>query len=359
MIDRYNTLISVFVYVIETYFLQQIKTPHMTRIGLLMILFLFNCSFLKAQQVSDSSGLPVGVDSLKVDSSAVDVLHKAVDAAPIADATSATKKRSYLMAGLSYMNDNVYLGRKDSVVLPYLTFDLGYYFKSGFFIDGAVNYLASSSQSRIDAVSISGGYSFTSKNYSGEASASKYFYSSQSTNIKSTVKSSVSYFNSYDFGFITPTLTAFLDFGKKTDVGGIFGLEHTFYALDDKLDFTPTFNVNVSTLNFYNNYYKTKRYTTTRKNKAPVTGVAKITGIVQNASTLKVLDYELSLPVEYQLGKFALNVNPVYAFPLNPSVVQVTTTKANNTSTSKLVTEKIENTFFITVGVTYKFGKKL
>ena len=187
-----------------------------------------------------------------------------VDSANTTDSSS-IKKKSYFMAGLSYMNDNVYLGRKDSVVLPYLTFDLGYYFKSGFFIDGSVNYLASSSQDRIDAVNISGGYSFTSKKYSGEASVSKYFYSSQSTNIKSTVKSSVSYFNSYDFGFITPTLTAFLDFGNKTDVGGLFGLEHTFYGLDDKLDFTPTFTVNVSTLNFYNNYYKTRRYTIKRE----------------------------------------------------------------------------------------------
>lgn len=328
-----------------------------TRIILIAGFFVFCCGSLKAQQVTDSSAHP-----LPGDSTFADTLHKAADSAQAAnpihavDSVPGTKKKSYAMAGLNYLNDNVYLGRKDSVRLPYVTFNIGYYFKSGFFIDGSVNYLASS-DSRIDAVNFDAGYSFTANKYSGEATFSKYFYSSQSTNVKSTVKSSLSYFNSYDFGFITPTFTASLNFGNKTDVGGTLGLEHTFYALNDNFDITPTFTANASTQNYYNNYYKTKRYTIKRKNKAPVTGVASVTGIVENASELKVLDYEASLPVDYVAGKFTFSANPVYAFPINPSIVQVTTTKANNTSTTRINTEKINNTFFLTVGVTYKFKK--
>jgi hypothetical protein len=328
-----------------------------TRIILITGLFTSCCIVLKAQQVKDSSARPSLADSTMSDTlyKAVDSTHS-FDTIHSADSVSAVKKKSYLMAGLSYMNDNVYLGRKDSVRLPYLIFNLGYYFKSGFFIDGSVNYLASS-DNRIDGVNFDAGYSFTANKYSGEATFSKYFYSSQSTNVKSAVKSSLSYFNSYDFGFITPTFTAFLNFGDKTDVGGMLGLEHTFYALDDKLDITPTFTVNASTQNYYNNYYKTRRYSIKRKNKAPVTGIAKITGIVENASELKVLDYEASLPIDYVAGKFTFSANPVYTFPINPSIVQITTTKANNTSTTHINTEKIKNAFFITVGVTYKFKK--
>ncbi|MEP6949555.1 MAG: hypothetical protein ABI863_09795 [Ginsengibacter sp.] len=328
-----------------------------TRIPLITGLFISHCSILKAQQVPDTSA-----HHLLADSTMSDSLYKTVDSAQAvvamypADSVLVIKKKSYLMAGLSYMNNNVYLGRKDSARLPYLTFTLGYYFKSGFFIDGSLNYLASS-DSRIDGVNFDAGYSFTAGKYSGEAAFSKYFYSSQSTNVKSAVKSSLSYFNSYDFGFITPTFTAFLNFGDKTDFGGILGLEHTFYALDDKLDVTPTFTANASTQNYYNNYYKTRRYTIKRKNKAPVTGVANVTGIVEDASHLKVLDYEASLPIDYTAGRFIFSANPVYAFPVNPSIVQVTTTKANNTSTTRTNTEKIKNTFFITVGVTYKFKK--
>lgn len=311
---------------------------------------------LLAQQVGDSSGRRTLDSTLSATSSAAADSIPAVDSARTPDSTSLHKKKSYAMAGLSYLNDNVYLGRKDTVRLPYLTFTIAYYHKSGFFIDGDVNYLASS-DSRIDAVDFDAGYSFTANKYSGEATFSKYFYSSQSTNVKSAVKSSLSYFNSYDFGCIMPTFTAFLNFANKTDIGGILGLEHTFYAIDDKLDITPTFTANASTQNYYNNYYKTRRYTIKRKKKAPVTGVASITGVVENASDLKVLDYEASIPVDFQVGKFTFSANPVYAFPVNPSLVQVTTIKANNTSTTRVNTEKIKNTFFVTLGLTYKFKK--
>ena len=329
----------------------------LARIILITGLFPLCCTVLKAQQATDSSG-----HTSLADSTVADTLYKAVDPAQAVDViqrvdlSPSTKKKTYLAAELSYMNDNVYLGRKDSARLPYLTLDLGYHFKSGFFIDASVNYLASS-DSRIEAVNFEGGYSFTSRKYSGEATFTKYFYSSKSTNVKSEVKSSLSYFNSYDFGFITPTFTAFLNFGSKTDVGGTLGLEHTFYALDDRFDITPTFTANASTQNYYNNYYKTRRYTIKRKNKPPVTGIANVTGRVENASQFKVLDYEASLPIDYQAGKFTFSANPVYAFPVNPSIVQVTTTRANNTSTTRFNTEKTENTFFITLGVSYKFEK--
>jgi hypothetical protein len=349
-----------------------------TRIILFTGVFTFYCGMLKAQQVTDSLKSTVSVDSTiiidstnKVDTTVAidslssdtshevssDALHKVEDVTKAADSLKEDIKKSYFMVGLSYLNNNVYLGRKDSTVLPYLTFNAGYYFKSGFFIDGSINYLASSAANRIDAVDFDGGYSFTANNYSGQATVSKYFYSSQSTNVKSNVTTSVSYFNSYDLGFITPTFTAALNFGTKTDVAGTLGMEHTFFAMDDNLAITPAFTVNASTQNYYNNYYKTRRYTIKRKNKTPQTGVAKITGVVENASDFKILDYEISLPIDYTTGKFSFNINPVYALPINPSKVQITTTKANNVSTTRVTTEKIENNFFITVGATYKFGK--
>ena len=42
--------------------------------------------------------------------------------------------RSYFAAGISYLTNSVYNGRKDSLSTPYLTPTLGYYDKSGFFI---------------------------------------------------------------------------------------------------------------------------------------------------------------------------------------------------------------------------------
>lgn len=347
-----NTIICFIVRLIKNFKPPNMKT--LSRLSLLIFCFFFYPGVLTAQQNTDSSRLSVTGDSSLV----IDSLSKQGEQSAQTDNSSDHRhEKSYFKAGLSYMNDNVYLGRKDSVALPYITPLFGYYHKSGLFVEGSVGYLKSASQSRIDVVSLEGGYTFSAGNYDGEITASKFFYSSQSTSVKSDVKSSLAYFNEFDFGFITPTFTATLNFGNKTDIGGQFGLEHTFYAIDDKMDFTPTFTGNASTQNYYNNYYKNRRYTIKRKGKPPVAGIAAVSGTLLDASSFKVLDYEISLPINYKLGKFTFNFAPVYAIPVHPAQVEVTTTLANNSSSTKIHTEKIENDFFGTIGFTYKFGK--
>src|SRR5450631_2589356 len=332
--------------------IKKFLTPKMitfTRITLLICVFVFSCVITKAQHTNDSTVKTNSIDTAAVIDSLLKELQK--------EGLLLVPKKSYLAAGLSFLNNNVYLGRKDSVNIPYITPDMAYYFKSGFYIESSLSYVISFAQNRIDAGTFSGGYNFISKNYIGEVTASKFFYSSQSTNVKSEVKGSLDYYNSYNFGFITPTVTATLDFGTKTDIVGEFGIEHSFGAFKDKLYITPTLTANASTQNYYNNYYRKRRYTIKRKGKPPIIGIAKVTGIVEDASTFKLLDYEISVPFEYQTGKFIFTFNPVYAIPVNPAIVQITTVKQNNTSTTRTAIEKIGNTFYGTVGVIYKFGK--
>jgi len=52
-------------------------------------------------------------------------------------AKTAVPKKSYFSATVSFLSNSVYNGRKDSVATPYLTPMLGYYDKSGFFIDAS------------------------------------------------------------------------------------------------------------------------------------------------------------------------------------------------------------------------------
>lgn len=49
------------------------------------------------------------------------------------------EKESYFKADLNYLNDLVYLGRRDSIAVPYLTATIGYYHKSGFYLTGALS----------------------------------------------------------------------------------------------------------------------------------------------------------------------------------------------------------------------------
>ena len=127
-----------------------------TRITLICV-FVFSCVVTKAQQTNDSTVKTVTIDSAAVIDSLLKDLQK--------DGLLLVPKKSYLAAGLSFLNNNVYLGRKDSINIPYITPDLAYYFKSGFYLEGSLSYVISSSQNRIDAVIFSGGYNFISKIY--------------------------------------------------------------------------------------------------------------------------------------------------------------------------------------------------
>src|SRR2546423_10775807 len=148
------------------------------------------------------------------------------------------KDNSYFKVGLSYLSDNVYLGRKDSVAIPYLTPSLGYYHKSGLFITASGSYL--STESRMDAVTIEAGYSFSKNKLDGEFSVGKDFYSNQSYSVKSEMQGDASAFLGYDLGFIKPSVTGTLSFGTTTDYAATLGVEHAFTTSDEKLDITPS-----------------------------------------------------------------------------------------------------------------------
>lgn len=75
-----------------------------------------------------------------------------------------TEKRSHWVVGTTYQSNDVYLGRKDSVSIPYITPSIGYHDKSGLFITGSVSYLPGNNANRIDVATIEGGYSYTSDN---------------------------------------------------------------------------------------------------------------------------------------------------------------------------------------------------
>jgi hypothetical protein len=263
--------------------------------------------------------------------------------------------KSHFEAGISFQSNDVYLGRKDSAVLPYYIPEITFYHKSGLYATASLNYLKNETDSRIDLVTLEAGYIFNTGNYDGQFSASKYFYNSQSTSITSEIKGSFAYQNSYQLGFIRPTLTLTLNVGSRLDFAGLFGLEHTFYMLEDKLDFTPTFAFSGSTQNYYNDYYRKRAYTIKRKGQPAQTGIASITGTVINASEFKILDYEPTLPINYKIGKCAINFSPTYSIPVHPATIAVQSVRDDGTIINRTRLEKIDNTFYWTLGVMFMF----
>ena len=264
---------------------------------------------------------------------------------------SSEPDKSYFEAGLSYLSNNVYLGRHDSLKIPYLTPSFNYYNKSGFYAGTSLSYLTSAGNSRVDLVEIEAGYAFTKNKLSGIISADKDFYNSQSKNVRAETKGSLNATLSYDLGFIKPSLQSGIVFSSTDDYYASFGLDHSFFFDDDNFEITPTFLINASTQNYYNSYLIKRKYKTKKKNQT----VTSTKAYLPNTSQFKIMDYEFSVPLDYSLGKFIFDITPTASLPVNPNVVTTTVTAASGTSVTRTKAEKLSSIFFWSAGITYSF----
>ncbi|HET7114921.1 MAG TPA: hypothetical protein VFI29_00420 [Hanamia sp.] len=261
--------------------------------------------------------------------------------------------KSYFEAGLSYLSNNVYSGRHDSLRIPYLTPSFNYYNKSGFYAGTSLSYMTSAGNRRVDLVEIEAGYAFTKNKFSGIISAEKDFYNSQSKNVRAETKGSLNGTFSYDFGFIKPLLQGGIVFNTRDDYYAAFGLGHSFFFADDNLEVNPSLLINAGTQNYYNSYYTKRKFATKRKDQ---TGSGTtIKAYLPNVSNFKIMDYEFSLPVDYSLGKFVFDITPTEAFPVNPNVVELTVTPPSGIPVSRTKIENLNNIFFFSAGITYSF----
>ncbi len=271
------------------------------------------------------------------------------------EAQDSTKNKtsSYLEAGTNYLSNNVYLGRHDSLRIPYLTPSLNYYNKSGFYASGSLSYLTSAADSRIDLVEIDAGYSYVKNKFSAQLSAERDFYNSQSKNVKAETKGSLNASVSYDWIFVKPLLEGGIVFNDKNDYYAAFGLSHAFFFDHDNFEIDPSFLINASTQNYYNAYYSQRKYKVKRKNGTVSMNSTK--AYLPNTSQFKILDYEISAPVYYALGNFIIDFTPTESIPVNPNVAVVTVTPSSGNAVTKYKTEKLSSIFYWSAGITYSF----
>jgi hypothetical protein len=274
---------------------------------------------------------------------------------PGAKAQDSTKSnepdKSYFETGLSYLSNDVYLGRQDSLKIPYLTPSFNYYNKSGWYAGASLSYLASAGNSRADLVEIEAGYAFTMNKFSGILSAEKDFYNNQSKNVKAETKGSLNATLSYDFGFIKPVAQGGIAFNTTDDYYAAFGIGHSFFFMDDNFEINPSFLINAGTQNYYNSYYAKRKFKTKKKNQA----IPSIKAYLPNASEFKIMDYEFSMPVDYSWGKFIFDITPALSLPVNPNVIVITVTQPSGSSATREKTESLSNIFFWSAGITYTF----
>lgn len=301
--------------------------------------------------------LPVSYSYAQTDTLKNDTLKATT---PKAD-TLEEESKSFLKIGVSYLNNSVYLGRPDTVTTPVITPKISYTFKSGIYLLGALDYITNRKNNPIDNGSVEAGYthSFTD-NLEFGASFTKLFYSNASTRVSSSISGILNTYVDYTIAnIITPSISISYNFNKggygndlilNPSVSHDFEIESLF-GDDDKLTITPQAGLNAGSQNYYAAYL-VKKGRLTKKGTAAAT--AAVNAYNTSLAEFKLLDYEVSMPVEYKTGCFIFNFTPTYAFAQN-SLPQ-------NTAAEKLITQNVERSapykpsiFYFEVGLTLKF----
>ncbi|MBX9734782.1 MAG: hypothetical protein K2X37_12030 [Chitinophagaceae bacterium] len=263
---------------------------------------------------------------------------------------------SYFKAGGGYLTNSVFNGRADSATIPYITPSLGYFDKSGFYVNALSGYLKSAATSRFDFFSIETGYDKeVAKNLTVSLYASKDFYNSQSENVRSDIKGSASVGLSYGVGPIVLSATPnFVFTSAATDIffsGGI-SAPISWEVKNNEWSLTPALNMNFGTQNYHEEYIKSRKNRGTRRVAGTTTTVEAV-----NPSVYKLQVIELSVPLSYETSTFIFSINPSFAVPYNAATYK-TTVKAIGGTGNGIVnyeTENLSNRFYAEISVYYKF----
>jgi hypothetical protein len=257
----------------------------------------------------------------------------------IGDNTKGEKKSS-LKFGLNYLSNAVLLGRADTIRTSLLEPEIKYTFAPGIYVTGNLEYVPNRKKNRVDGGSLGLGYDFDiGDNLSGGVSYTKLFYSSSSTQIGSAISHSFNANLDYNIGdIITPSISVDYNIIKQgfgNDVLLNAGLNHDFtmegiFSDDDEFALTPTATVNAGTQNFYDAYFSVKKYKVTQKGQAKeAKAKALLAANAAKLSQFTLLDYELSMPIEYKTGLFIFSFTPTYAIARNKLPAQITSTMVN------------------------------
>ena len=267
---------------------------------------------------------------------------------------------SYVSIAVNFMNDAVYLGRKDSISAPYLYPSITYFNKTGLYATGSFSFLTKSNESRIDLFLGTIGYEINSKKFSGDISFTKYFFNTDSYNVISEVEADLTATVGYDFDIfnLNLSLTNFFNKNSTSDIFLSSEISHDFVSTDRKFQISPTMGVFLGSQNFYKEYYIYNRFGSERSTgsgQGAGQGTGSTADPIETTTTTVVLEesekfdlmaVEFSIPIWYMAKPFTVSFLPVLVVPQNPATLTVD---------SAIYEEDLENTFYWMVGLSYRF----
>ncbi|WP_426430199.1 hypothetical protein ACPX19_11755 [Winogradskyella sp. HB-48] len=238
------------------------------------------------------------------------------------------KDSSYVSLNLSYISDAVFLGRKDSVAMPYLYASAMYHHKSGIYGIGSLSYLTKANESRVDLFLASLGYDLSYNNFDGDISITKYFFNEDSYNVISQVSADVTVVLSYDFQYFNLAATAANYFNNNSTSDFFLSTEvsHDFITRNQKFQISPSVGLYFGSQNFYQEYYTNRGSSGQGQGQGQGGTVNSTSGYnitVEESETFNIMAIEFGLPVWYEAEPFIFMFYPSYVIPQSPSILIV------------------------------------
>ncbi len=239
----------------------------------------------------------------------------------IADTDSVLRKQS-VSVGVNYGSDVWFYGRTSPIKYPFMSTDVVYNSKPGFFIYGSAMKVLGYNP-LIDEIDLGAGYFYKySKKASGTISYSRFFFNKDAADvIKSASSNDINFKNSYDWKIAKSSITTDYLFGKSSDflitLNTTKHIETSWGIFDDQdyLSFDPGISAIFGTQNFVQKFSSDHldRFALADVHEPLEGSPAK----PYNNGRFNALNYSIKLPVAYNRPHYTLEASWKYSIPVN------------------------------------------
>ena len=220
---------------------------------------------------------------------------------------------TYFYSGGNYRSNNVYLGRKDSVKLPYISPFIGYQLHNGLYAKATASY-ALTKTGHFDLLALEAGYDRNlGRHILTGIWVEKYFYQRNSPSVKAAIKESGTIYCQYKNKKVEPTISITINHNNSTDFVVGAGLGHNFRFISNTLNLIPAITFYAGSQHYYDEYFINRAL---KQDKS-----IPISAAVQNAGAYKPLDVELSAKTTFRANTWFFTVTPTYCVPLSPATI--------------------------------------
>ena len=249
---------------------------------------------------------------------------------------------TYFYAGANYLSNNVYMGRKDSARLPYVSPYIGYQVALGFYVRGAVAYAATGNTGHFDQLALEGGYDRTFGYHVLVGASYEYDkYQRNSPSITASITGKTNIYCLYRNATFEPQLSFTSLSGKSSDMAIGASVAHNLRFLSNTLNIFPMLTVYAGSDNFYNDYYNTRLIKTDQLTAPAV--------VVKDAGNLRLLAAEVAVKAVYRVNEWLFTLKPTMAIPMSGQKLYLPTGIAN---------EKLRNTLYVELDICHRHERK-